>query len=168
MNAAKEILDETSTGSEDANTLLESAETKIYNVRQNRGSSDVSKLSEVVSDKLYTRLEALNSPDEEVRNQYKGFTTGWSDLDNVLSGGLYKGDLIIIGARPAMGKTSLALNIARNAAVMAKKKVVFFSLEMTKEQLAQRLMATEARIKGNRFRKGELDTGDWERLAVAT
>ena len=84
-----------------------------------------------------------------------GFTTGFSDLDRVISG-LNKSDLIIVGARPAMGKTSFALNIARNVALKAKKKVLFFSLEMTKEQLAQRLLSSEARVGSQKMRTGQL------------
>lgn len=167
IGVSKDILDEATSGESDANTLLESAETKIYNVRQGKGSDDASRLADIVTDKLYDRLEKLNSPDPEIRAQYEGFTTGWKDLDNVISG-LNRSDLIIIGARPAMGKTSFALNMARNAAFSANKKVLFFSLEMTKEQLAQRVMSTEARIKGNKMRKGNLDDGDWSRLATAT
>lgn len=166
IGISKDILDEATSGEADANVLLESAETKIYNVRQGKGSEDASRLADIVADKLYDRLEKLNSPDPTVREQFQGFTTGWKDLDNVIAG-LNRADLVIIGARPAMGKTSFALNIARNASFLANKKVLFFSLEMTKEQLAQRVMSTEARIKGNKMRKGNLDEGDWSRLAVA-
>lgn len=167
IGISKDILDEATSGETDANLLLESAEAKIYNVRQGRGSDDASLLSQIVKDKLYDRLEKLNSSDPEVKAQYQGFTTGWQDLDNVIAG-MNRSDLIIIGARPAMGKTSFALNLARNAAFLAGKKVLFFSLEMTKEQLAQRVMSTEARIKGNKMRKGNLDDSDWQRLAIAT
>ena len=82
--------------------------------------------------------------------------------------GLNRSDLILIGARPAMGKTSFALNLARNVAVQAKKKVVFFSLEMGKEQLAQRMLSTEARVEGRKLRTGELTDDDWQRIAEAT
>ena len=94
-------------------------------------------------------------------------STGYRDLDDVIAG-LNKSDLILIGARPAMGKTSFALNIARNVAVKAKKKILFFSLEMTKEQLAQRVLSTEARVLSTKMRSGQLDTDDWTRLGLAT
>lgn len=93
-----------------------------------------------------------------------GFTTGFSDLDRVISG-LNKSDLIIVGARPAMGKTSFALNIARNVALKAKKKVLFFSLEMTKEQLAQRLLSSEARVGSQKMRTGQLTDDEWSSSA---
>lgn len=96
-----------------------------------------------------------------------GIPTGFDRLDTVITG-LNKSDLLIIAARPAMGKTSFALNIARNVAVKAKKKILFFSLEMTKEQLAQRVLSTEARVLSTKMRSGQLDTDDWTRLGLAT
>lgn len=81
--------------------------------------------------------------------------------------GLNKSDLILIGARPAMGKTSFALNIARNVSAIAKKKVLFFSLEMSKEQLAQRVLATEARVSSSKMRNGKITEDEWERLVKA-
>ena len=167
ISTTNEILSDANTPDIDANTLLDSAESKIYNIRQSRISNDISRLFEVVTGDLYTRLQALNSDDPEVKAQYQGFTTGWTELDNCISG-LNKSDLIIIGARPGMGKTSFALNMAANASLMAGKKVIFFSLEMTKEQLAQRVMSTQARIKSTKFRNGNLDADDWDKLAKTT
>ncbi len=166
IDVSKKILSDASNSDFSADVLLNSAEQRIYDIRQGRTSGDVTKLSDVITDNVYDRLEKLNSPDPAVRDQYKGFTTGFSDLD-YLTTGFNKADLTIIGARPAMGKTSFALALARNAAIMAKKKVVFFSLEMTKEQLAQRILSTEARIRGNKMRTGQLDDGDWLRLSKA-
>lgn len=165
--ASSEILDDAQTTEADASMLLDSAEQKIYNIRQGKTTTEASKFSEVVYDKVYERLNGLASDDPKVREQYLGFTTGFSKLD-ALTSGLNRSDLIIVGARPAMGKTSFALNIARNAAVLAHKKVLFFSLEMSKEQLAQRILATEARVKGNKMRDGNLDTKEWERINMAT
>ena len=82
--------------------------------------------------------------------------------------GLNKSDLVIVGARPAMGKTSFALNMARNTAMMGKHKVLFFSLEMTKEQLAQRVLSTEARVESTKMRTGNISADEWARLATAT
>ncbi len=164
IETSSEILRDASEEASDPDMLLDSAETRIYNIRQGKNTSEASKLSDIVVDKVIDRLNKLSSPDRE---KYLGFTTGFQDLDKVISG-LNKSDLIIVGARPAMGKTSFALNLARNVAVVAKKKVLFFSLEMTKEQLAQRVISTEARIKGQKMRNGNLDEGDWTRLATAT
>lgn len=166
INVSREILNDATSGDIGAEVLLNSAEQKIYDIRQGKTSNDVAKLADVITDTVYDRLEKLNSPDPAVRDQFKGFTTGFSDLDRLTSG-LNKADLIIVGARPAMGKTSFALNLARNASVLAGKKVLFFSLEMTKEQLAMRVVSTEARIRGNKMRTGQLDEGDWLRLSTA-
>ena len=164
IGISEEILRDATDGAAEADVLLDSAEQKIYDIRQGKNTGEASKLSDIIMDKVYDRLNKLNSED---RDKYLGFTTGFSDLDRITSG-LNKSDLIIVGARPAMGKTSLALNIARNVAVKAKKKVLFFSLEMTKEQLAQRVISTEARIKGIKMRNGNLDENDWMRLSGAT
>lgn len=167
IRVSGEIMRDATESDSSADMLLDYAEQKIYDIRQGKNTGEVSKLSDILTDKVYDRLSALNSDDPEIRGKYMGFTTGFKSLDRVISG-LNKSDLIIVGARPAMGKTSFALNIARNAAVIAKKKVLFFSLEMTKEQLAQRVISTEARIKGIKMRTGNLDANDWLRLNTAT
>ncbi len=166
INASSEILDDAQTSDADASMLLDSAEQKIYNIRQGKNTTEAAKFSDVVLNKVYERLNGLASDDPAVREQYVGFPTGFTKLDEYTK--LNRSDLIIIGARPAMGKTSFALNIARNAAVLSKKKVLFFSLEMSNEQLAQRILATEARVKGNNMRDGNLSTNDWERINTAT
>ena len=166
LAVSREITEEANSGNADATLLLDSAEQKIYNIRQ-KSSTEASLLSDVMAGSVIPRLDDLRSGDPERADQHKGFTTGWSDLDNVLTG-LHKADLVIIGARPAMGKTSLALNLARNAAVMAKKKVLFFSLEMTKAQLAQRIISTEARIVGNKMRTGEISDAEMDRIILAS
>ena len=104
--------------------------------------------------------------DPETREDYVGIPTGISTLDKVTTG-LNKSDLIILGARPGMGKTSLALNIARNVAVNSKKTVCFFSLEMSRDQLAQRMLSNEASIESEKLRTGELSADEWTRLAAA-
>lgn len=167
ISISEEIMRDANEADVSADLLLDSAEQKIYNIRQGRSTGEASKLSDIVTDKVYDRLNSLRSEDPEIRGQYIGFTTGYKALDKTISG-LNKSDLIIVGARPAMGKTSFALNLARNASVLAKKKVLFFSLEMTKEQLAQRVISTEARIKGQKMRTGNLDSNDWLRLNTAT
>lgn len=164
INASREIIDEASSSDESADLLLDSAEQKIYNIRQGRTTGGPSLIGDIIVGDVYDTLKKLSSEDAD---QYKGFTTGFVDLDKITTG-LNKSDLIIVGARPAMGKTSFALNIARNAAVMAKKKVVFFSLEMTKEQLAQRVLSMEARIESFKMRTGEIHDEEWKRIAAAT
>ena len=148
----------------DADLLIDSAEQKIYDIRSGKMTSGPSKLSDIIVNEVYDKLNKLNSDEKDL---YKGYTTGYADLDSVLTG-LHRSDLILIGARPAMGKTSFALNLARNVSLLGKKKVVMFSLEMTKEQLAQRVLCSEARIKSEKMRTGELDADDWTRLGVST
>ena len=100
------------------------------------------------------------------KDEYKGIPTGFGILDKYITG-LNKSDFILIGARPAMGKTSFALNLAQNVAMGAKKKVVFFSLEMTKEQLAERLLASQAGVASQKFRTGDLTDDEWVRIGNA-
>ncbi len=164
INTAKEIIEDTSSADMDADLLIDSAEQKIYDIRSGKMTSGPSKLSDIIVNEVYDKLNKLNSDEKDM---YKGFTTGYADLDSVLTG-LHRSDLILIGARPAMGKTSFALNLARNVSLLGKKKVVMFSLEMTKEQLAQRVLCSEARIKSEKMRTGELDADDWTRLGVST
>ena len=111
------------------------------------------------------RLEKLNDP--ELRQDYIGIPTGINRLDRMITG-LNKSDLIILGARPGMGKTSFALNIARHVAIKEKKRVCFFSLEMSRDQLAQRLLSSEACIKSEQLRTGKLVNDEWTRLIQAT
>lgn len=164
INTSREIVDDATNTTESADRLLDAAEQKIYNIRQGKVTTGPSLISDVIVGEVYDKLKKLSSEDADM---YKGFTTGFTDLDKVTTG-LNKADLIIVGARPAMGKTSFALNIARNAAVLAGKKVLFFSLEMTKEQLAQRVLSMEARVESFKMRTGEIHDEEWKRLAAAT
>lgn len=164
INASKEIIEDASTQDQAADVLLESAEQRIYNIRQGRKTNAPSKIGDIIVGEVYTTLQHLTSPEKDL---YKGYPTGYSDLDKVLTG-LHKSDLILIGARPAMGKTSFALNLARNVAVIGKRRTLMFSLEMTKEQLAMRVLSTEARVNSAKMRTGELDGEDWQRLGIAT
>ena len=164
INASKEIIEDASTQDQAAEELLETAEQKIYNIRQGKKTNAPSKIGDIIVGEVYTTLQHLTSPEKDL---YKGYPTGYSDLDKVLTG-LHKSDLILIGARPAMGKTSFALNLARNVAVIGKRKTLMFSLEMTKEQLAMRVLSTEARVNSAKMRTGELDGDDWQRLGIAT
>ena len=164
INVSRDIIGEASQSDSTADVLLDSAEQKIYDIRQGRVSSGPTKISDVIVNEVYDNLQKLSSPD---RDKYKGYPTGFSDLDKVTTG-LNRSDLVIIGARPAMGKTSLALNMARNCAMMGMKKVLFFSLEMTKQQLAQRVLSTEARVESTKMRTGNISAEEWTRLASAT
>lgn len=164
MTASRAILHDCAEDAESADTILDAAEQRIYDIRRGRTVAGPARLSEVLSNTVIENLKLLQSPD---RKKYLGIPTGFSKLDKCMTG-LNRSDLILIGARPAVGKTSFVLNIARNVSVVSGQKVVFFSLEMSKEQLAQRLLATEARVESTKLRTGELSSEDWERITEAT
>lgn len=163
INVSKSIIDDATNTEESADLLLESAEQKIYDIRQGKVTRGPTKIGDIIINEVYDKLQKLSSPDKD---KYKGYTTGFYDLDKAITG-LNKSDLMIIGARPAMGKTSLALNLARNTALIGKRKVLFFSLEMTKSQLAERVLSTEARIESTKMRTGNISPEEWQRLGIA-
>ena len=159
---AREIVEEASSGGADASTLLDSAEQRIFDIRRGKNMQGLQRLNEVIV-QTFDRLDLLNSPESE---NYRGIPTGIKELDETITG-LNKTDFILLGARPGMGKTSFALNIARHAAVKAGRTVAFFSLEMGKEQLCSRLLSTEALVGGTKMRTGKLENDEWVRLVEA-
>lgn len=163
ISISRETIDSALDGSAEADKLLDSAEQKIYDIRKGKSTGSLQRLSDVISAEVYPHLVQITS---ENADEYKGIPMGFSKLDEITSG-LNRSDLILIGARPAMGKTSFALNIARNVS-MTGKKVIFFSLEMSNEQLASRVLSTEARVESNKLRSGEISSDEWMRLAEAT
>ena len=165
METARDILDATNNESDSPDDILNLAEQKIYNIRSGRAVTGPARVSDIVMSDVFDRLKKLGSDDIKVKEQYMGIPTGFSYLDKILGGGFHRSDFIVVGARPAMGKTSFALNVARNIA--KNKKVLFFSLEMSKEQLAQRIISTEARIVSEKLRTGEISDADWEKLGLA-
>lgn len=159
-SVAQQILGEVADGSYDAKTLLDAAEQKIYDIRQGKDVKGLTPINEVVYES-YDRLSKITGPDKE---KYLGAKTGFTLLDAITTG-LNRSDLILLAARPGMGKTSFALNIASNVARHTEKDVAVFSLEMSKEQLATRLLSTEALVDSNKLRSGKLQQSDWVRLA---
>ena len=162
--AAQNIIKDATENVMDAGRLLDSAEQKIYEIRDGRDVSGLVHIKEVIENETYDRLTKMTDP--ETKDDYIGIPSGIALLDKKITG-LNKSDLIILGARPGMGKTSFALNIARNVAINAKKTVCFFSLEMTRDQLAQRMLSNEASIKSEKLRTGDLTTDEWTRLVQA-
>ena len=161
MDVAKDILQDA--GDEpDADLLLENAEQRIYEIRSGRDSSALTPLSSSMVETL-TNLQKISGPDAD---KYKGIPTGFRLLDTVLTG-LGRGDLIILAARPGMGKTSMALNILLEAGKKSGKTVAFFSLEMSREQLALRLISGECFVDNKKLVTGKLTEEDWEKVAVA-
>ncbi len=162
ITTSRDIIEEASSGAADAATLLDSAEQRIFDIRRGKNMQGLQRLDEIIM-QTFDRLDLLNSPDADL---YKGVPTGIKELDDTITG-LNRTDFILLGARPGMGKTSFALNIARHAAVKANKRVAFFSLEMSKEQLASRLLSTEALVGGTKLRTGKLSEDEWIRIIEA-
>ena len=162
ITTARDIVEEAASGEVDASALLDSAEQRIFDIRRGKNMQGLQRVDEIILDE-FDRLDRLNSPDAD---QYRGIPTGIKELDDAITG-LNRTDFILLGARPGMGKTSFALNIARHAAVKADKRVAFFSLEMSKEQLVSRLLSTEALVEGTKLRTGRLSEDEWVRLIEA-
>ncbi len=162
MQAARHILDDVSENAEESSLLLDMAEQRIYDIRRGKGVQGLQPVREVLLE-TFDRLNLLNSPDKE---KYAGIPTGIGELDAMITG-LNRSDLIILAARPGVGKTSFGLNIARHAAVTKGRRVAFFSLEMGREQLASRLLSSEARIEGTKMRTGDLSDGEWVKIIEA-
>ncbi|MCI5947855.1 MAG: replicative DNA helicase [Oscillospiraceae bacterium] len=163
ISVSRDTIEDATSGSLEADKILDAAEQRIYDIRKGKTSGGFQRLSDVISNEVYPTLHNITSENAE---EYKGIPTGFSKLDEKISG-LNRSDLILIGARPAMGKTSFALNIARNVA-MRGKRTVFFSLEMSNEQLASRVLSTEARVESNKLRSGNISQEEWMRIAEAT
>lgn len=164
MTAAQDIIKDINDNALDSGKLLDSAEQRIYEIRQGREISGLTHIKSVIENETYDRLAKISDP--ETREDYVGIPCGIGELDKMITG-LNKSDLIILGARPGMGKTSFALNIVRNVAMNTGRTVCFFSLEMTRDQLAQRMLSSEAGIKSEKLRTGDLDDDEWTRLAQA-
>ena len=145
----------------DADDIIDFAETSIFEISENKSKQAFYPISKIILENIETLEEKQGN-----RSLVTGVPTGFNHLDNLTSG-LQNSDLIILAARPSMGKTALALNIARNAAVEANVPVAIFSLEMSKEQLSLRMLCSEARIDSSRLRSGFFSMEDWHRLTDA-
>lgn len=163
IQAAREMIDDATSDADEPSVLIDAAEQKLFDIRDGSEKGGLERLSSVIL-QTFDRLDSLN---READDSIKPVSTGIGDLDRVITG-LNRSDLIILAARPGMGKTSFALNIARNVAVTGKKTVAFFSLEMSREQLASRLLSSEAMVGGTKLRTGRLNDDEWNRLIPAS
>lgn len=148
-------------GTQEVDEILDEAEKQIFQISQKRNVKGFVRLKEILND-TFEQIESIY----ESKGGVTGLPTGFPDLDR-MTAGLQSGDLIIIAARPSMGKTTFVMNIARYAAVELQIPVVVFSLEMSKEQLALKLLCSEAGVDNQRIRTGTLMDNDWPRLAHA-
>jgi len=142
--------------------LIDSAEQKVYEIRQDRHQGGLVPIKQVIASN-YDMYNKLTGAD---RDQYIGIPTGISSLDEITTG-LNRSDLIIVGARPGMGKTSFALNMARNVAMLQNRTVAVFNLEMSREQMVNRFLSSEARVSSKKLRTGNLTPDEWMRMASA-
>ncbi len=158
-NITKSISEQIAKGEFEAETIAENTEVQLLEILQDTSQADFTPMHEIVTTNLET-LEAVSKTTETVT----GITTGFRDLDNKTAG-LQKADLILVAARPSMGKTAFVLNIAQHAAVKKKHKVAIFSLEMSKEQLVNRIMCSYSGVDSQKYRTGDLELSDWEKIA---
>lgn len=159
--AAQSITDMVNDGIGAADEMLETAERCIFALRRDRSISGLKPISEIVQ-KVYDELCEMAEQGEKL----PGLSTGLIDLDERILG-LNNGELVLVASRPGMGKTSIALNIALNAAKTSGKSVAVFSLEMSKEQLAIRLLSGESFVDAQKLLKGSLSTEEWKRIVAA-
>lgn len=162
IKSSTEIIEESYNNQDKVDGVLDKAQKKIFDIAEKKGSNDYEPLSNVL-ERGFLEIEKLFNN----KGSITGVGSGIRDLDAKTSG-FQKGDMVLIAARPSMGKTTFSLNIAENAALKEGKSVVIFSLEMSKEQLAYKLLCSEASVDMLKLRTGNLDDDDWERIARAT
>ena len=161
IKVSDEISEISNNETQELNDLIEEAESKIFNISQNQINQNLVSLETILAES-FDRLDELHKD----KNKIRGVPTGYKDLDNKLAG-FQKSDLIILAARPSMGKTALALNLANNIAKKNKKPVLVFSLEMSKEQLVDRILAMESGVSAWDLRTGNLSDDDFEKIGNA-
>ncbi|MBR2743684.1 MAG: replicative DNA helicase [Clostridia bacterium] len=162
IKTANDILAAAYDPTQEIDEVMDSAEKKIFNVMQKNNQTGYSTIKDILVDS-FTELEELYNRKQHVT----GVPTGFIDLDNKTAG-LHNSDLILVAARPAMGKSAFALNIATNAALSAGTGVAIFSLEMSKEQMANRILGSVSMVDGNSIRTGRIADDDWIKLATAS
>jgi len=160
IRASQEIVADAYEGTEPVDSVLNSAEERIFNIVQNRDSGEFTSAADLINPML-TKLELLT------KNQGKvtGISSGFLDLD-YKTAGMQPSDLILVAARPSMGKTAFALNVVQYAAVHERKSCAMFSLEMSKEQLLNRMVCSEAMVDAQRLRTGDLQDDDWSKISM--
>ena len=161
IKVAEDIQKDAYTEGEEVERIVDLAEQRVFEIAQNNEKRDFAHIRDVIM-QTYERLNTLRDAPEEAM----GVQTGYEDLDKYVVG-FGKGDLVIVGARPGVGKTSFCLNLGVNVAKKTKKAVCMFSLEMSAEQLVSRVLSFEALVDSKKIRSGKLDNEDWEKIANA-
>lgn len=162
IKTANDLIDLGYDQTQEVEDILDTAEKRIFDVIKNRNQKGYSAIKDILVDS-FTELEKLYNQKQHIT----GTPTGFADLDYITAG-LHPSDLVIVAARPAMGKSAFALNIATNAAVRANVPVAIFSLEMSKEQMTNRILCSEAMVDSNKVRTGKIEDDDWTKLAEAS
>ncbi len=161
IQVSGEIQNSSYSGNIQIDEIIENAEKGIFNIVENRKTTDFSPIDEILI-KSIDRLEDIFKNKQETT----GLPTGFLDFDK-MTAGLQKADLILIAARPSMGKTAFVLNLAQHIAVKEGKSVAIFSLEMAEEQLVNRMLCSQASVDSNKLRTGQLDNNDWEKISAS-
>ena len=159
INSANEMVALGFNETEDVDQIMDMAEKKIFDLSQKKNSKGYTQLKDVLVES-FAKLEELYNQ----KGRISGISTGFADLD-LRTSGLHNSDLIIVAARPAMGKSAFAINIATNVAVQSKKPVAIFNLEMSKDQVGNRILCSEAMVDNNKIRTGQVEDDDWVKLA---
>ncbi|MBG9734401.1 replicative DNA helicase [Paenibacillus alvei] len=162
IRTATQIASEGYTGGEDVSGLLSDAERRILEISNRRSSSGFIAIKDVLME-VYDKVETLS---QQTGGGTTGIPSGFPDLDKMTSG-FQRSDLVIVAARPSVGKTAFALNVAQNVGVRAKETVAIFSLEMSAAQLVQRMVCAESNVDAGRLRTGALEDDDWEKLTMS-
>ena len=162
IKTANELIEIGYDQNEEVEILMDNAEKKIFDLMQRKSQKGYSSIRDILVDS-FTELEQLYNQKQHIT----GVASGFIDLDNKTAG-FHNSDLVLIAARPAMGKTAFALNIATYAAVSANTPVVVFSLEMSKEQCANRILCSQAMVDSEKVAKGDITDEDWSKLAIAS
>ena len=161
ISAANDIINLGYDSSAKIEDVLENAEKKIFDISQERTTNDFKQINQVLRD-TYDMIEKLYTE----KNEVTGLTTGFRDLNKKING-FQKSDLLLVAARPAMGKTAFALNLVQNAALKGDASVAVFSLEMSKEQLVQRMLSSQSNVELKKIKTGKLNANDWPRIIEA-
>lgn len=162
IKTANDIITNSYDPTQEVESIMDGAEKKIFGIMQKKNQEGYASIKDILVDS-FTELEELYNRKQHVT----GVPTGFIDLDN-RTAGLHNSDLVLVAARPAMGKSAFALNIATNAALSANTGVAIFSLEMSKEQMANRILGSVAMVDGNSIRTGRIADDDWIKLATAS
>ena len=161
IKVANELIDLGYAENEEIDSIMNHAEKRIFEISQGKNQKGYSALKDILVES-FAEIEKLYNQKQPIT----GIPTGFADLD-YKTAGLHNSDLILVAARPAMGKSAFALNIATNAAIQAKVPVVIFNLEMSKSQLVSRILCSEAMVDSNKVRTGKIEEDDWVKLATA-